>query len=498
MRNNFIRPVFSITFLCMVMLLFSGCIVPEIFDIKLNVDKNGRFSFRYEGTLAFLPVVQEAIEGDLSKEDERDARAELEQGLKEDGFTNIKYQGKGRTHVKYEYSGKLDKFWEFMDLIEISRDQFGKVSIETNKIQLSPEETDKLRLKIDGKVTITTDAEVIKHNGRAKKGLIGKVSYNWRIKSVNDPMPEMVIMTVKNPQKAIDYKKIDPSRISSKIKISKVDKDRNDKVLYRTHKNLKPPSKKQKQDMAMMIIQSALEKDNIGETRSLSWYDDQLFEVTPLKNYKYKNLPCRIYKVVSYETGRPVTINDAGDACRSIKDGTWFPAYFFKSDIVVSGAQIMADLIGVDYSGTASRLQVSRYEKKRKLHKLKSKAIIDQKNNVALKTNPTTLKLKKEKAIKLVAYTLQNGKMGIEKTLSYEGKLLFGVTMTKSFTYLNKFKCKEYRVISYDSGRAITKLDPGKVCKIKGKWYPYILLTDSSRKSVPGDEFIEAMIGRWQ
>ncbi len=186
---------FAILFIAISCIL-AGCFVPEKYDISINVNNNGRFDFRFDGTVAYVLALEKmALEG-LTREDEQDLKNDLEKEFKKEDFTQVKYKGKGRTQVHYEYSGQLDSSWTFMDTIRISQDEFGVINIETNGFNGRTEkEINKLGLKLNGHVTITTNGEVIGHNGNNPKGFFGKGRYKWRITSIKDPMPEMTVMT---------------------------------------------------------------------------------------------------------------------------------------------------------------------------------------------------------------------------------------------------------------------------------------------------------------
>jgi hypothetical protein len=83
---------------------------------------------------------------------------------------------------------------------------------------------------------------------------------------------------------------------------------------------------------------------------------DLLYEVTPTRSYWHNNIQCRKYRVFSYETGAPVTINSSGDACRSNSDGKWFPSYMFTSNKRVSGKQLKVDMIGTGRHSTFTQI----------------------------------------------------------------------------------------------------------------------------------------------
>jgi hypothetical protein len=98
-------------------------------------------------------------------------------------------------------------------------------------------------------------------------------------------------------------------------------------------------------------------------------------------------------------------------------------------------------------------------------------------------------------AIRLVADTLEMGQTGIEKTVSWEGKKIIGVIPVRTYKYLNKYPCREYSVISYESNKAVTKNDSSRACRIEGKWYPFAMLESPNKKRISKGQFYNAMIG---
>jgi hypothetical protein len=88
-------------------LLLSSCFYPETFSAKLNIDKNGSYSFVFDGTLVFLTFEQPKDEPVLTDQDSVKIR-QIEQQLKKDNnFKEVKYTGKGRYKVLYRQEGVI-------------------------------------------------------------------------------------------------------------------------------------------------------------------------------------------------------------------------------------------------------------------------------------------------------------------------------------------------------------------------------------------------------
>lgn len=56
------------------------------------------------------------------------------------------------------------------------------------------DELEALNFTIDGELTVKTDGEVVDHNADSTPGFFGLVGgYGWKIKSINDPQPIILI-----------------------------------------------------------------------------------------------------------------------------------------------------------------------------------------------------------------------------------------------------------------------------------------------------------------
>lgn len=186
-----LKKIWFVLLLCIVSISATSCIIPEKFDIKINIKKDGTFSFVYDGILTYVLAKAQSVEGSLSEKDEQNLKAMGDQEFKKDkNFKKVKYIGKGRYEVFYKEEGTL-KSKEFFDLITLTRLKGNKVSIKSIKLsEKDIQELDKLKIKIDGTIEIKTDGQVLNNNGN--KSFFGS-SYNWRIKRANDPAPQMLI-----------------------------------------------------------------------------------------------------------------------------------------------------------------------------------------------------------------------------------------------------------------------------------------------------------------
>ncbi|HDL15008.1 MAG TPA: hypothetical protein ENH28_02450 [Euryarchaeota archaeon] len=186
--------------LLFVTVLVSSCLFPEKFEAKININKNGTYSFVYDGILTYvLAKAAEVEQGELSAKDEREIKELEKKFLKDTNFKKVKYIGHGQFKVLYKREGTLNSPMYFLSsdlkIISIIPIKDGKVEIKGMKLNRQDiRQLKALKMKIDGKLKVTTNAKVIKHNAKSTPKLFGLLgSYSWQIKSISDPAPYMLI-----------------------------------------------------------------------------------------------------------------------------------------------------------------------------------------------------------------------------------------------------------------------------------------------------------------
>jgi hypothetical protein len=182
-------------------LFLSSCFYPETFTAKLNIDKNGSYSFVFDGTLVFLTFEQPKDEPLLTDQDPVKIR-QLEEQLKNDNnFKEIKYTGKGRFKVLYRQEGvikpgsKITLMANFCEIIRILPSQPGTIIINgVNLDELNLEYLKKMNVHLQGKLAITTNARVIRHNADRSPWFFGfPGAYEWQFTWSPFPGPWMLL-----------------------------------------------------------------------------------------------------------------------------------------------------------------------------------------------------------------------------------------------------------------------------------------------------------------
>lgn len=180
--------------------LLSGCWVPEQFNAKILINKDGSYTFTYEGTLAFALALASAQKDGLSAKDEAAFKQAAESIARVPGFQRVDYLGKWRYKAVVKKVCKPGEPYYFL-----SKDEhfFSVVPKKDGTISISAFRPDKkgvqelnsLGIKIDGTLTVlvASGAKVIKHNAESQPLTFGQFdSYKWDIKSP-DKNPIMIV-----------------------------------------------------------------------------------------------------------------------------------------------------------------------------------------------------------------------------------------------------------------------------------------------------------------
>lgn len=192
---------YRVLFFVLLIALLSGCWIPEKFDAKVEVNKDGSYKFTYDGTLTFALALAAAQKGALSAQDEAAFKKEGDKISHEPGFKKVEYLGKGRYKVLVEKIGKPGEPYFFMSkelkFFSILPQKDGVISIAAiHPDQKSIQELNSIGAKIDGTLTVTVanGAKVLKQNAQSEPSAFGLFGgYKWQIKSSDETPPLIVI-----------------------------------------------------------------------------------------------------------------------------------------------------------------------------------------------------------------------------------------------------------------------------------------------------------------
>lgn len=191
------------------LLILFGCWVPENFQAKVTLNKDGSYTFVYDGTLTFAAMLFGGKNGKLSASDEAALKKETEKIAKEPGFKKVEYLGNARYKVLVEKSGKPGEPYYFLSkdscAFSILPQKDGTVAVSGVRPDAkSIQELSSVGVKIDGtlSVSVANGAKVLKHNAQSQPKFFGLLGdYKWQIKSP-DANPIMIVQPVP-PVKAI-------------------------------------------------------------------------------------------------------------------------------------------------------------------------------------------------------------------------------------------------------------------------------------------------------
>lgn len=193
--NNF--RAFSLLVVTSMALLLDSCWIPENFEANVTVNKDGSYTFTYDGTLTFALALAAAKEGSLTQKEEAEFAKEAEKYRNEPGFKKVKYLGKGRYKVLVEKSGKPGEQYYFlsreMKIFSVNPQQDGSIKITATRFSKKDlNELKSIGAKINGNLIVSVErgVKVIKHNAQSEPKLFGLFGgYKWEIKSVDaDPI----------------------------------------------------------------------------------------------------------------------------------------------------------------------------------------------------------------------------------------------------------------------------------------------------------------------
>ncbi len=194
----FYRARFFVVFL--IIAILTGCWVPEQFDAKVVIKKDGSYTFSYDGTLTFALALAATQKGELSAKDEAGLKQEAAKIAREPEFKKVDYLGKGRYKVLVEKSGKAGEPYYFLSkefkTFAVLPQKDGSVSVSAIRPDKKAiQELNSIGAKIDGTLTVSvaSGAKILKHNAQSQPSMFGLFGgYKWQIKSP-DENPYIVI-----------------------------------------------------------------------------------------------------------------------------------------------------------------------------------------------------------------------------------------------------------------------------------------------------------------
>jgi hypothetical protein len=182
------HTVIPLILMCSVLLLVTGCWIPEEFETAITVKKDGSYTFTYEGKLANVFALASDKEGKLGKKEEAELKKDVEKLKQEPGFKSVKYMGKGRYRVSVAIQGKAGENYHFlskdMKLFSVESGNEGTLKISAYRAsEKDLQQLNAIGANMDGILSVTTETGVMVLEHNADKIQKKTNTYQWTIKS---------------------------------------------------------------------------------------------------------------------------------------------------------------------------------------------------------------------------------------------------------------------------------------------------------------------------
>jgi hypothetical protein len=166
--------------------LLSGCLIPERFSAKIDVQPDASYTFHYSGTaIHALAAAQIKETGALSEKDQNSLKTEAAKLSKRPDIRRAEYKGDGRYELEIESKKKSGESLRMLDIFNVSTDKDGVMTITSNEIKdKDKRDLEQIGIKIDGtlEVHLPKNAEIITQNATSTPMFFGMFgTYSWKI-----------------------------------------------------------------------------------------------------------------------------------------------------------------------------------------------------------------------------------------------------------------------------------------------------------------------------
>lgn len=183
-----------------VLLVLSGCYLPDRFQLNMNIDKSGKYAFIYEGDLLAFNFLRKIGQNEVGPDDKDEIAVYVQDLERDSGFTSVEYLGQARYAVKYKRQSNILEHPNFSfvrrngSFMTIKRGEDGLIQVSGDKP--NKQYRDELKAKgfqIRGVVRLWTNARVLDHN--AQQVIQGNpTQYVWDIQSFDQPTPKLTLV----------------------------------------------------------------------------------------------------------------------------------------------------------------------------------------------------------------------------------------------------------------------------------------------------------------
>ena len=189
------KTIFALSLACAALL--SGCLVPERFTAKVEIQPDASYTYQYSGTaIHALAAAQIKKTGSLSEKDKNVLKMEADKLSKRPDVQRAIYKGDGRFELEIESKKKAGEPLHMLEIFSVSTDKDGVMTIASKEInEKGKRDLEQVGITIDGtlEVRLPKNAEIISQNATSAPtffGLFG--TYSWKIGRL-DQRPMMKI-----------------------------------------------------------------------------------------------------------------------------------------------------------------------------------------------------------------------------------------------------------------------------------------------------------------
>jgi len=174
--------------------IFNGCFLPEKFESKVDIKKDGGYELTYDGTIAYAPALGKKI----TPRDEKRLESMLKDIKKDPNVKDAKYLGNARYQIKIEQSKKAGQKAYIFDrrakLISVVP-KGETITISTKKLaRRDLKEIKKLNFKVDGKIAVSIPSNMkIEGTKPDSTPTLGFGDYEWDIKGFDKPIEIKIV-----------------------------------------------------------------------------------------------------------------------------------------------------------------------------------------------------------------------------------------------------------------------------------------------------------------
>lgn len=166
--------------------LLSGCLAPERFSAKVEVQPDASYTFQYSGTVIYAPAAAQIKKaGSLSEKHQNGLKKGADQLSKRPDVRHAIYQGNGRYELEIESKKKAGESLHLLSIFTVDTDKDGVMTIASKEIkEKGQRELEQIGITIDGtlEVRLPKNAEVISHNATSTPTFFGMFrTYSWQI-----------------------------------------------------------------------------------------------------------------------------------------------------------------------------------------------------------------------------------------------------------------------------------------------------------------------------